>query len=61
MKKYRACADDGHDYNEFEYYSNFRKNSKKNLEDMKREYKLKYGYAQYKQVKIFTCVGKIDD
>ena len=31
MRKYRASYDDGHDYGEFEYYSNPRKNSKKKL------------------------------
>lgn len=61
MRKYRASYDDGHDYGEFEYYSNYRKNSKKNLEDMKREYKQQHGYARYKEIKKFSCIGKIDD
>ena len=61
MRKYRASYDDGHDYGEFEYYSNYRKNSKKNLEDMKREYKQQHGSTRYKEIKTFTCIGKIDE
>ena len=61
MRKYRASYDDGHDYGEFEYYSDYRKNSKENLEDMKREYKLQYGYTRYKEIKKFSCIGKIDE
>lgn len=61
MRKYRASYDDGHDYGEFEYYSNYRKNSRKNLEDMKREYKQQHGYTRYKEIKKFSCIGKIDD
>ena len=61
MRKYRACADDGHDFTEFEYYSDYRKNSKKNLEDMKREYKQQHGFTRYQKIKTFTCIGKIDD
>ena len=61
MRKYRASYDDGHDYGEFEYYSDYRKNSKKNLEDMKREYKQQHGSARYKEIKKFSCIGKIDD
>ena len=61
MPKYRASYDDGHDYGEFEYHSNYKKNSKKNLEDMKREYKLQHGYTRFKEIKMFTCIEKIDE
>lgn len=37
------------------------KTVKKNLEDMKREYKQQHGSARYKEIKTFSCIGKIDD
>ena len=37
MKKYVAILDDGHDFDEMTYYSNFRNKSKDNLEDARRE------------------------
>ena len=61
MRKYRASYYDGHDYGEFEYYSNYRKNSKKNLEDMRREYKQQHGFTRYQQIETFSCIGKIDE
>ncbi len=41
MSKYKAYYDDGHDIGEFEYYSDYRRNSKKNNEDMIKELKKK--------------------
>lgn len=61
MRKYRASYDDGHNYGEFEYYSNYRRNSKKNNDDMIEEFKKMYGYKRYTQIKKFSCIGKIDD
>lgn len=37
------------------------KTVKKNLEDMKREYKQQHGFTRYQQIKKFSCIGKIDD
>lgn len=61
MRKYRASYDDGHDYGEFEYYSDYRRNSKKNNEDMIEEFKKAYGYKRYAQIKNIKCIDKIDD
>lgn len=49
LRKYRGFYDDGHDRGEFEYYSIHRNYSKKNMEDMKKEYLKKFGsYKGYK-------------
>lgn len=60
MKKYRAIYDDGHDYGEFEYWSEYRRNSKKHKEDMIQTYKDKYGYKRFKTIKNIECIGKVD-
>ena len=43
MRKYLAIYDNGHDSGEFEYYSESRNNSKKNMEDAKKKMKSNYG------------------
>lgn len=58
LKKYRAFLDDGHDYSEIEFYSQYRANSKKNIEDCERAIISKFGYKQYKTLKI-TQIYKI--
>ena len=52
---YLAYVDNGNDYDDFEFYSKHRKNSKQNLEDFKKEYYKTYGY---KRNLSFTVVGK---
>ena len=44
-KKYLAYADNGRDFIEFEFFSFYRANSKKNIDDAKNEYRKKHGYA----------------
>lgn len=61
MGKYRAFYDDGHDTGEFEYYSDYRRNSKKNNEDMTEEFKKIYGHKRYTQIKNIKCIDKIDE
>lgn len=46
--KYLCRADDGHDFFEFEFYSNHRANSKANYEDAKKEYRKKHGKRNFK-------------
>ena len=47
-RKYLASCDDGHDYFQFEFYSEHRANSKANKEDAVIEARKRYG----KHVKI---------
>lgn len=61
MGKYRASYDDGHDYEEFEYYSDYRRNSKKNNDDMIEACKKTYGYKRFTQIKLIKCIDKIDE
>ena len=61
MRKYRAIYDDGHDYGEFEYYSEYRRNSKKNKEDMNKTFKNKYGYNRFKAIRTIECIGKVEE
>lgn len=49
-RRYTACWDDGHDVGAFDYYSEHRANSKKNVEDAYSEYHKKFGYSH--KVKI---------
>ncbi len=51
-RRYIAFCDDGHDYNEVEFYSAHRANSKANLEDAKKELERKYGYTRSRQITI---------
>lgn len=60
IRKYRAIYNDGHDFGEFEYYSNHRQGSKQNRADMEKEYIKKYGYKRFTRVKC-ECIGKIDE
>lgn len=60
MRKYRASYDDGHDYGEFEYYSDYRKNSKRNYEDMVNEFQKRYGYRRFKEIINIYCIGIVD-
>lgn len=60
IRKYRASYDDGHDFGEFEFYSNHRNGSKQNKANMEKEFIKKYGYKRFTQVTI-ECIGKIDD
>ena len=53
QRKYLACYDDGHDYGEFNYYSYYRANSRKNLEDAYAEYRRKYGRKPVKITSVF--------
>lgn len=52
MRKYRGFYDNGQNVCEIEYYSDYKNRSKKNMEDMKKEYIKKYGYNQSKYVKF---------
>lgn len=56
MRKYIGFWDDGHDRGEIEFYSDHRANSKANLEDARREYRLKHGYARSRQIEIKETV-----
>ena len=44
-RKYEAYADNGRDFITFDFYSTHRANSKANIEDAKREYRLKHGHS----------------
>lgn len=44
-RRYIAYADTGRDFIEFEFYSFYRANSKKNIDDAKNEYRKKHGHA----------------
>lgn len=59
MRKYRAIVDDGRDYFEVEFYSEYRANSQKNLEDARQELIKKYRYKHAKNWKIIQ-IYKID-
>ena len=48
MRRYMASCDDGHDYFTFEYESEYRNNSKGNLEDARNQYRRKHGNRQFK-------------
>lgn len=52
MRKYIGFYDDGHDYGEFYYYSSHRNYSKSNMQDMENEYRKRFGYSRYSQVKF---------
>ena len=54
QRKYLALYDDGHNFGEFEYYSDSRLNSKANLEDAKREFNRKYGFRRAQRVEIVS-------
>lgn len=47
QRTYLAIYDNGKGYGEFEYYSEYRNNSKKNLEDARETLYRKYGYNRY--------------
>lgn len=54
-RKYLAIWDDGHDYGEFEFYSFHRANSKANIEDALKTYRIRY--SKYHDIKITnTCL-----
>lgn len=56
MKKerlYRACYDTGNGYGDFEYYSYYRNNSKKNLEDAYNEYRRTTGHFDIKIIQTY--------
>lgn len=55
MKLYRAYWDDGHDYGAFEYYSDYRNGSKRNLEDAMTTFHKKYGYSHKIRI-TSTCL-----
>lgn len=59
MRKYRALLDNGRDYLEIEYYSEYKANSRKNIDDLKKELKELYGYKKAESLKIMQ-VNKID-
>ena len=61
LRRYRAFWNDGHDTGEFEYYSSHRNYSKGNMEDMKSEYKKRYGYSEYKAVIKFSFGYLLED
>ena len=58
-RKYLGKADDGHDYDYFEYYSEHRAYSKPNLQDARMEYMKRRGSKRLHQVEI-TCIGLQD-
>lgn len=51
-RKYLAVCDDGHDYFDFEYYSESRKGSKQNELDAKEFYKRHHGKRNFSIIKI---------
>lgn len=59
MRKYRATIDNGRDYFEVEFYSEYRANSRQNIDDLKKELKVRYGYKRAESLKIMQ-VNKID-
>ena len=52
LRKYRGYWDDGHDTGEFYYYSIYRNFSKKNMEDMKKEFSKTYGRSRLRCVTL---------
>ena len=48
MRRYMAMGDDGHDYFTFEYESNYRNNSKGNLQDARNTFRRKHGKRKFK-------------
>ena len=52
-RKYIAYYDDGHDYDDFEFYSSHRAGSKANLGDAKREAISRYGYKRASYIEIY--------
>lgn len=57
-RKYLACWDDGHDCGEFEFYSCHRANSKENIKDAVKVYRMRY--SKYHDIKI-TSVYLVKD
>ena len=53
MKHYIAFYDDGHDYGEFEYVSDYRNGSKANMRDAKEEFRRKFGSRLLQKVHIY--------
>lgn len=51
-RKYRAIYDDGHDYGEIEYWSEYRNNSKANREDAEKELVKKFGWNRARQLTV---------
>lgn len=45
-RQYTATWDNGHEYGEFDFYSEYRANSKANIKDAKEESRRKYGYEK---------------
>lgn len=58
-REYLAMCDNGHDYLEFRFYSEHRRNSKANLQDAKDALRRQYGNAVYRSNRIIS-VEKID-
>lgn len=50
-RQYTAYCDNGHEYFDFEFYSEHRANSKANIEDAKRHYKRKHGNGYIKVIR----------
>lgn len=53
-KKYRAYYDDGHDTGEFEFWSKYKANSKKNRMDAEKEALKKFGLPRFRQIIIVS-------
>lgn len=61
MKTYLACWDDGHDYGEFEFYSDHRANSKANIADAIETAKRNYGRKRAYAMRIYqTQLWEVD-
>lgn len=53
MRKYICHCDNGHDYYEFEFCSEYRAKSKKNIEDAKSEHFKRWRIYPYKIIDIY--------
>lgn len=50
VRKYLAILDDGNNYIDFEYFSEYRNNSKMNMGDLKSDYFMRYGRKAYDKI-----------
>lgn len=56
FREYLAVLDNGNDYIEFKYYSEYRSDSKKNMEDLKEQYRTQYGHDAYEKIRWYKAM-----